>query len=260
MSLNVQLTVSRCLSVDLIHSSKAAQTPGYESWWDEDCPVPSSTAPNGCTGTSSESTSGRGFFVETLSALTPRSPVVFMRLATTNHAMQSVDSADASRHGEVLSSLMYSRNAAQHSLLCLESWEQLDEKDQTSAHRTVYDACRLTALIYSNALLFAVPHHSGWHTALAGKLRMVLEYGERLDSWRTWMQATLLWCLMVGGIAAFQSSDREYFERSLCNLWRKMNRPSWKSADSMLNDYLCSSVACQHGAAVLWSVLCPHWQ
>lgn len=151
-----------------------------------------------------------------------------MRLAAISQALQDVDVSKVSKHGEAMSHLMYSRNAAQHSLLCLESWECLNEKDQACAHKTVYDACRLTALIYSNAVLFAVPHHSGWHTVLAGKLRATLESGEHMNPWPASMHATLLWCLMIGGIAAFQSPNREYFERSLCALWRKMGRPPWK--------------------------------
>lgn len=85
-----------------------------------------------------------------------------------------------------------------HDLVSLFNWVELRPPEQALAHKTVYKACILAAIIYPNAALSAMPYNSGWHSSLARKVQSVLEG----QSWPPSTQDLQLWILMVGGIAA----------------------------------------------------------
>jgi hypothetical protein len=59
-----------------------------------------------------------------------------------------------------------------------------------------YECCRLTAILYSTAVIFPQPAHSGWHMKLVRDVMAVLT-SEVVDDWCEFAPALLLWVLVV---------------------------------------------------------------
>lgn len=82
------------------------------------------------------------------------------------------------------SSLIAARNALQHRLLSLPPWPQLKATNQTEgSFMATYETCRLTAILFANAVLFPIDRTVTWRVKLLGELREVLEVAN-LGAWR----------------------------------------------------------------------------
>ena len=145
------------------------------------------------------------------------------------------------------------RNAAQHRLLSLPDWEHLEHGQRQECLLAVYECCRITAVLYSNAVIFPLPTNTGWHKRLIKSLRRLLETSNMMD-WRLNVSALLTWTLFVGGIASYRSPDRYFFENTLRDLMRR-ERLKWPQVEATLSMFLWSKQACDVGAAVLWDAV-----
>lgn len=150
--------------------------------------------------------------------------------------------------------VLATRNALQYQLLLLPEWHDLDEDAQTHSDESLYKICRLTAIIYSNAVLFGLPPHRGWHTNLAMRLREESQIPDDTPHRSTGSDDLLLWVYFVGGMAAFRSPARLYFESALRDLLRRRRKRSrtWDMVEAVLGEFMWSRAACRHGASVLW--------
>ena len=66
--------------------------------------------------------------------------------------------------------LIGARDGAQHRLVASPSWNELDDDARAKTSHQLYECTRLTAIIYSNAVVYAYPPHSGWHVKLVAQL------------------------------------------------------------------------------------------
>ncbi|KAK5698616.1 hypothetical protein LTR97_006262 [Elasticomyces elasticus] len=145
------------------------------------------------------------------------------------------------------------RNAAQYRLLSLPSWEELKEDDRTVRSRTAYELCILTAVLYSNAVIFPLPLNTGWHSRLITRIRDTIEHSALSSSSSD--TSMLIWSLFIGGIAAYRSHDRAWFEMNLQAALARARIYRWNDAEMLLTAFMWSRVACSMGAAVLWDAL-----
>lgn len=152
------------------------------------------------------------------------------------------------------SSLVNARNTVQHQILSLPGWDELDEPDEQTTAPVIYECCRLTAILYSTAVVFGMPPQTNWHLKLVRRIRQLLE----LTNYKSWDEAStplLVWSLFVAGIAAYRSSERKFFELALQHTLRKSGLSTWMGVEKVISRFLWSDLACAHGAAVLWDAL-----
>lgn len=190
---------------------------------------------------------GKGFFKD-MSIFPLNTLSVFVRLAT-------VDCYMAANVGTKMSEMEYdrmleTRNAVHHALLSLPAAELPDTRRPQAFKSLGYEICRVTAIIYSTAILWGLPPHRGWHQKLAHNLRELLEKlepGSEPDM--------IVWALCIGGLASNGSSDRNFFEERLRRLIKDKGLIAWPRIECIVADFLWSRRACGNGATMLWAAL-----
>ena len=193
---------------------------------------------------------GRGFFTRIPGGLPSRALTAMIRLATIDRYM--ADCRSRRLEPDEMQSLIATRNAVQHALLSLPTWDALRNEVKTYAHKQAYECCFQTAALYSNAVIMAFPPHLGWHVNFVHNLRSIIgpALAEGLgDS----MHDLLIWSLSVGALASFRTPERSFFEDCLKELLRLRRITSWPEVQIILEEFLWSDAACRHGAAVLWA-------
>ncbi|KAI5359145.1 putative fungal transcription factor [Septoria linicola] len=141
--------------------------------------------------------------------------------------------------------LMDASRATVHRLTALPAWENLPATEQGSSTRLVYELCHLTCLIYSNAVLFPLPPHSGWNMRHTSYVRQIYKE-EDLQNVGEAVEPFWLWVLVVSGIASYRTPNRTYFEGALRRYLER--RPvSHDQAVLELGDFIWSEPACPKG-------------
>ena len=156
---------------------------------------------------------------------------------------QNLDDEEADR-------LRCSVNDAHYRLMSLRPWPDLSEEERADSHLGTYELCRLSIILYSNAILFPVPVASGWHVELLGQLRVLLDT-TRLLFWPEDVSSLAIWSLCLASIAAFATKHRVYFEQTLRDLLIERALVRWRDVTAILKQFLWSDAACSQGLLVL---------
>jgi hypothetical protein len=53
--------------------------------------------------------------------------------------------------------------STQRLLLCVPTWADLCADERSASDRSIYECCRLTAILYSTAVIYPVPPDHGWY-------------------------------------------------------------------------------------------------
>jgi hypothetical protein len=140
--------------------------------------------------------SGRGFVEGLPGKLPPQAFKVLVNISLVDHVMEKC--RDRRLSDEQLKKVVDVRNRAYHELLCLPSWEELLSlrQERCPSQGTIYECCRLTAILYSTAVIFPQPPHSGWHVKLVQDIIALLT-PETIDTWSRAAPSLLLWVLVV---------------------------------------------------------------
>jgi hypothetical protein len=147
------------------------------------------------------------------------------------------------------------RNRAHHQLLSLPSWDDLSDGVRDEVDRAAYECCRLTAMLYSTAVVFPQPPHSGWHMRLVRDIKAHLSSAV-VDAWSRAAPALLLWLLIIAGIASFRSTERGFFEDSLrCTLKSRNYLVPKLAVRTALREFMWTDSACGCGFTELWDAL-----
>lgn len=150
--------------------------------------------------------------------------------------------------------LVQARNVVHHQILSLNSWDDLDVEQRGECPREVYECCRLTARLYSTAILWGMPPETAWHYRIVRQVRNILE----ASHFHRWPQGTvrlLTWILVVSGIASYRSADRRFFEQSLRATVLRNGVTTLHQLKEVISAFVWSEKACADGAAVLWDML-----
>jgi hypothetical protein len=142
------------------------------------------------------------------------------------------------------------RNTLQHSLMSLATGDELKYGEISSV--CLYESIRHTAIIFSIAVTFPMPPISGIFRKVAGELRDILEKSKLDPCWQL-CPKTLLWMLILGGIAASGTSDRAWYVRNLVALSEASNLTEWEDAALETENYLWLESACDAGGNSLWN-------
>lgn len=143
---------------------------------------------------------GHGF-TRLLGTLPTQAVAAFRGLA---HADMIMSQPDLVPSENDLKKVLHIRNSAIHSVLSLDSWEELPVADKDATDPVLYDACGAVSIIYSNAVLLGLPTHNGWHRDFVRKLRNILESAD-IEALAQQSAPLLMWILYIGSIASFRT-------------------------------------------------------
>jgi len=142
------------------------------------------------------------------------------------------------------------RNSVQHRLISLPSGQELLDEEVTNI--CLYESIRNAALIYSAAVTFPLPALSGHFHKLVSILQPLLETSKFNPCWRK-CPKTLLWILVLGGIAALDTIEREWFVIHIAVLAKVLKVASWEQVVEIMEGFLWLDSACDAGGQVLWA-------
>jgi hypothetical protein len=170
------------------------------------------------------------------------------------------DAVDAYVNGASLPECMAdNRNWVLHGLLCLPSVDAtaLPSQVGTSSqdfHRTMlcYEACRLTAVMYCIHVTFPVPRTMYARRLLLPQMeeaivKIQLATGDRA------LGELVLWCVVVGGIAASSQPERSVFATQLINISTFLRLTRWSDAKVVLRKFPWLDSVCDRGGAAFWN-------
>jgi len=144
------------------------------------------------------------------------------------------------------------RNSLQHRLMSLPSSQDLPDQEVTSP--LLYEAIRSTAILYSGAVTFPLPPLSGHFQRLVQILKPLLE-GSKFDIYWRHYPETLLWILVLGGIAAtgMRTGERDWFVRNIVIVAKILELSKWEQIVDVLEGFLWLDSACEAGGRILWA-------
>ncbi|RHZ54403.1 uncharacterized protein CDV56_104943 [Aspergillus thermomutatus] len=152
-----------------------------------------------------------------------------------------------------LSLICDQRNLVQYHLLSLPSASDLASCFPSRHHETVYEACRLAALIYAVGVTFPLPSQC---TPLPRLAKLVHEALQTPDAPFIWAHSqarvALLWILTLGGIAAENLPEREWFVHTLRQAASNHGICRWPDLKAVLEFMLWYDAACDQPGQILW--------
>ena len=184
--------------------------------------------------------------------LPAKAVITFRNLAALDQLLSHYRQPDAAE--TKLGELMNVRNDLLHKLLSLPAWEEIEEALRETSYEATYEVARLTTVLYSNSVLLALPPHNLWFERGVRRLRRVLEVSN-LQLWTEDATSLLTWSLLIGGIAAYRTRDRKFFEQRLRETLLTHGGLSWPAVKQRLKEFMWVDSACEYGAAILWDAL-----
>ena len=143
------------------------------------------------------------------------------------------------------------RCAVHHELLTLQSRTNLGDHERADYNESIYDCCRLTCILYSNAVLLGIPPQSGWAEVLLPQLLAIHEALSTVVP-TDFSVAVQVWSLMLGAIASKGRSHRTDFIHRLRNVLSTYGLGRWDDVQSMLESIMWSSHVCGREANLVW--------
>lgn len=194
-------------------------------------------------------------FLQLAEVLPPEMMRVCYDLAVLDHTMGQFRLAGSDIH--VIKALLNVRNAKVYRLLSLSRTNTFD-KGRTSIYYSLHEACRVACILYTNAVMVALPPHNGWHKLLVARLRFWLNsaISPQLSAE---IENVILWCLCIGAMAAYSTADWTHFRRLLREFVERREIRSWSTIHEVLRSFLWSDSTCGRGMILLREVLEFPW-
>jgi hypothetical protein len=156
--------------------------------------------------------------------------------------------------GLTLGQIVRTRTGIQKRLLLLPTAKELNIGINTnitpSSRPNLYECCRLTAMIFSIAVIFPIPSTYDVLQTLVRGLITSLEVTD-IESYSVDCTRVLLWVLVLGGIAALGKPERPWFVSNLV-LFAERSKLDWDGAEAILKTFLWLESACSPGGRQLW--------
>lgn len=153
--------------------------------------------------------------------------------------------------GLTLGQIIRTRTGVQKRLLLLPTAEELNINITPSSRPNLYECCRLTAMIFSVAVIFPIPNTYDVLQTLVRGLIASLEVTD-IESHSVDCSGVLLWMLVLGGIAALGKPERPWFVSNLALVGVERLKLDWDGVEAILKPFLWLESACSHGGRQLW--------
>ena len=151
-----------------------------------------------------------------------------------------------------LGAIARTRAAIQKHVMLLPTAEELNINPSSSLN--IYECCRLTAIIFSIAVIFPIPNTYDVLQKLVKCLKAAIESscieGNRANC--ADCAGVSLWILVLGGIAALDKPERSWFVSRLALLVQSLEI-DWTEAQHILENFLWLDIACSTGGRQLWN-------
>jgi hypothetical protein len=115
---------------------------------------------------------------------------------------------------------------------------------------SLYESCRLTAIIFSVAAFFPLPNTYNVLQTLVQRLKAAITVAG-IKSCDAEFSGVLLWILVLGGIAALDKPERRWFVSRLVLLVQRL-KIEREAAEDILETFLWLEIACSPGFRQLW--------
>ncbi|KAK0099539.1 hypothetical protein ONS95_000264 [Cadophora gregata] len=148
-----------------------------------------------------------------------------------------------------MAAFVLKRNATQHSLMSLASGEELGVGEVSSI--CLYDSIRHAVMIYSTAVTFPLPPLTGIFGKLATALKNIMETSKFDPCWQL-CPKTLLWILVLGGIAASGTKERAWYVQNVEAVSGALKLLEWQDVVDNIEEYLWLESACDTAGRILW--------
>ena len=146
------------------------------------------------------------------------------------------------------------RNWTHHRLMSLPCWQELAEDERSECPQGAYEICRVTAILYSTAVIFPMPANTGWYLkeveALANFHKTFTLRGLPGST-----NSSIIWALWIAGMAAMHTPHRNFFVTALRSSLVSSGLLSWPAVTDTLARFLWSEPACGRGGKLLWELL-----
>ena len=136
-------------------------------------------------------------------------------------------------------------------LLLLPTAEELSMDSVREAGLSLYECCRLTAFIFSVAVTFPIPNTFDVLQFYVAKLKAAVEVSNILRCDEDLVDKLLLWILMLGGIAALDKPERQWFVEQM-SIVRGRLGITWDDATEVFENFLWLESACGVGGWLFW--------
>jgi len=158
--------------------------------------------------------------------------------------------------GLTLGQIVKTRIGVQKKLLLLPTAQDLHINVNTgsSLNPNLYECFRLTALIFSIAVIYPIPNTYAVLQTLVRELKDAIEVMD-IESCGTRYSEGLLWMLVLGGIAALGKPERDWFVSQLKFVGVEWLKLDWEGVEHIMRTLLWLDSACSSGGRQLWDVV-----
>ncbi|KAK4502270.1 hypothetical protein PRZ48_005695 [Zasmidium cellare] len=202
----------------------------------------------------SEDVEGRGFVTQVPGALPTDALATLRRLSMVDKLLDDFSAKIVSLSDDIILATL--GNSVQHELLSLLPWQSLSEDDRRGCYLVTYEVCRITAILYSNAVIFPMAPNASWLEKLLKQLRLVLETSN-VSIWHGDTLQILIWSLFIAGMAAFWTRHRNFFVAHLRSTLKQAGLTSLEAVKAMIREFLWRDDGCGQGATILWDIVHP---
>jgi hypothetical protein len=158
-----------------------------------------------------------------------------------------------------ISRIADSRNKLTHQVLSLPQARDLEFSQRTANvsdveyhHLEVYEACRLTAMLYTIMVVFPLPRSRHARDYLIPLIRNALDCVAPYTSTQE-VRGLYFWCLVVTGVAATGYPVRDWFLRRLPRVTSYLKIESWTEAEKFLEKFAWLRCACNQAGLTFWA-------
>lgn len=151
--------------------------------------------------------------------------------------------------GGELTSARTLQDRVQRQVLCVRAWYTLTQSERDICSREEHECCRVTAILYSTAVVYALPASSGWHHPLLRQLETIFLSSPLLE--KDDASQLVLWSLCVSAIAAFSTSLHSWHLSALRSVLKRKNIQSWAAVEYEIACFPWCARACSRGIAFL---------
>ncbi|KAK4890694.1 hypothetical protein LTR27_010621 [Elasticomyces elasticus] len=191
-------------------------------------------------------TCGRGFVDHCPGSLPLAAQDTFLYLSAVDTALgEHVTNATS------MDWLQSAASDAHHRVMSLLLWSELTRDEKSSCSQTIYECCRLVAIMYSSAVIFPMPTASGWHLKLLQQIRGLLEDAS-VYAWPEDSSRLLTWFLFITSITAVGTSESAFYEACLRQSLGALSTTTWDAARQILSAFLWSDRACEAAGYSVW--------
>ncbi|KAJ5730899.1 uncharacterized protein N7483_005407 [Penicillium malachiteum] len=191
---------------------------------------------------------------------TPQMAEAFQAARTYMKIVENIGSDAPNRIDVNFALLTDQRNLTEYTLLALPPASAVLPYFSHPTQATTYEACRLASLIFGVGVIFPIPAQNSPLQRLAQEISCVLLQQTATALWSSQStRAALIWILVIGGIAAFDTPCRPFYVSSLASTARSSNIHSWDEVKCLLENILWYHKAGDKPGKVLWKEVEQFW-